>query len=98
MKQLFILVFFIHSFFSVVCQERRPIKGQLLYKNTKVVAANVVNNTAQTNTITDSDGAFEIDVLLGIQILLRLLRFYQLLYKFQCKVLWKVRDVVDSFC
>ena len=69
MKQLFILVFFIHSSFVAVCQERRPIKGQLLYKNTKVVAANVINNTAQTNTITDSDGAFEIDVLLGDEII-----------------------------
>ena len=69
MKQLFILVFFIHSSFAAVCQERRPIKGQLLYKNTKVVAANVVNNTAQANTITDSDGAFEIDVQLGDEII-----------------------------
>ena len=45
--------------FSILCstlllgQQRRPIKGKLLYKNTVVIAANVINNTAQTNTITD---------------------------------------------
>ena len=50
-------------------QERRPIKGKLLYKNTVVVAANVVNNTAQINTITDSDGEFEIDVAQGDEII-----------------------------
>ena len=46
----------------LLSQERRPIKGKLLYKNTVVVAANVVNNSAQTNTITDSEGEFEIEV------------------------------------
>ena len=53
----------------LLSQERRPIKGKLLYKNTVVVAANVVNNTAQINTITDSDGEFEIDVAQGDEII-----------------------------
>ncbi len=46
-----------------------PIKGKLLYRNINVVAANVVNNTAQINTITDADGEFEIDVALGDEVL-----------------------------
>ena len=50
-------------------QDRKPIKGQLLYKNTKVIAANVINNTSQMNTITDSDGFFEIDVALGDEVI-----------------------------
>ena len=95
MKQLFILVFFIHSFFSVVCQERRPIKGQLLYKNTKVVAANVVNNTAQTNTITDSDGAFEIDVLLGDEIIFSSVQYRIRSVKITEEILSKNRLVVS---
>ena len=45
-------------------QERKLIKGQLIYRNLNVVAANVVNNTAQLNTITDAEGAFEIPVAL----------------------------------
>ena len=46
----------------VMGQERKLIKGQLIYRNRNVVAANVVNNTAQLNTITDGEGGFEIPV------------------------------------
>jgi hypothetical protein len=53
----------------LLSQERTSIKGKLLYKNTVVVAANVVNNTAQTNTITDSEGEFEIEVAEGDEII-----------------------------
>ncbi|CAI8359052.1 MAG: Uncharacterised protein [uncultured Bacteroidota bacterium] len=53
----------------LLSQERRPIKGKLLYKNTVVVAANVVNNSAQTNTITDSEGEFEIEVAEGDEVI-----------------------------
>ena len=95
MKQLLILVFFINSSFAAVCQERRPIKGQLLYKNTKVVAANVVNNTAQTNTITDSDGAFEIDVLLGDEIIFSSVQYRIRSVKITEEILSKNRLVVS---
>ena len=50
-------------------QERKLIKGQLIYRNQNVVAANVVNNTAQLNTITDAEGAFEIPVALGDEVI-----------------------------
>ena len=50
-------------------QERKLIKGQLIYRNHNVVAANVVNNTAQLNTITDAEGAFEIPVALGDEVI-----------------------------
>lgn len=53
----------------LLSQERKPIKGKLLYKNTVVVAANVVNNSAQTNTITDSEGEFEIEVAEGDEVI-----------------------------
>jgi len=46
-----------------------------LYKNTNVVAANVVNNTDQTNTITDQDGEFEIDVAVGDEVIFSSLEF-----------------------
>lgn len=52
-----------------MAQKRNLIKGKLLYKNTDVVAANVVNNTAQLFTITDADGEFEIAVLKGDEII-----------------------------
>lgn len=49
-------------------QDRIPIKGRLIYRNVNVVAANVVNITAQINTITDGEGAFEIPVKTGDEV------------------------------
>ena len=95
MKQLLLFIFFIHSSFAAICQDRRPLKGQLLYKNTKVVAANVVNNTAQTNTITDSDGAFEIDVLLGDEIIFSSVQYRIRSVKITEDILSKNRLVVS---
>lgn len=62
------------SFFLLInvilfSQDRVPIKGKLIYRNINVVAANVVNNTAQTNTITDANGEFDIDVYLNDEII-----------------------------
>ena len=95
MKQLLVFIFFIHLSFAAICQDRRPLKGQLLYKNTKVVAANVVNNTAQTNTITDSDGAFEIDVLLGDEIIFSSVQYRIRSVKITEEILSKNRLVVS---
>ena len=95
MKQLLLFIFFIHSSFAAICQDRRPLKGQLLYKNTKVVAANVVNNTAQTNTITDSEGAFEIDVLLGDEIIFSSVQYRIRSIKITEDILSKNRLVVS---
>ena len=64
MKRLLLLLLCVLSF-SIWAQEREIIRGQLLYKNTFVVAANVINNSAQLNTITDDTGAFEIAVKAG---------------------------------
>ncbi len=69
MRNIYILWICFFSSIILNSQNRKPIKGQLLYKNTKVVAANVVNNTSQMNTITDSDGFFEIDVALRDEII-----------------------------
>ncbi|MEK9613028.1 MAG: carboxypeptidase-like regulatory domain-containing protein, partial [Flavobacteriaceae bacterium] len=68
MKSTLFLLFSLFFTSLIFCQERIPIKGQLFYKNTKVVAANVVNNTAQLTTITDEDGEFEIEVAEGDEI------------------------------
>ena len=63
---LFFLFFSINFIFG---QERNLIKGKLLYKNTNVIAANVINNTAQLTTITDSNGEFEIEVTQGDEVI-----------------------------
>lgn len=68
MKGTFFLCYILALLGSLQAQVRLPIKGKLLYKNTNVVAANVVNNTAQTSTITDDEGEFEIEVSEGDEI------------------------------
>ena len=76
-------------------QERKPIIGQLLYKNTKVVAANVVNNTAQIITITDSDGMFEIDVAIGDEIIFSSVQYQIRAVKVTPEIMKKNRMVVS---
>ncbi len=60
---------------SLSAQQRKPIKGKLLYKNTNVIAANVINNSAQINTITDDVGEFEIPVALGDEVIFSSLQY-----------------------
>ena len=68
MKKIILLLLIFSNMLSWG-QNRKPIKGRLLYRNVNVVAASVVNNTAQINTITDADGEFEIEVALGDEVL-----------------------------
>ena len=68
MKKITTSIFLLLNLF-LFSQERVPIKGKLIYRNINVVAANVVNNTAQTNTITDANGEFDIDVYLNDEII-----------------------------
>jgi hypothetical protein len=63
-----LLVFFLIFQVIAFAQVRTPIKGRLIYRNVNVVAANVVNITAQINTITDGEGAFEIPVKTGDEV------------------------------
>lgn len=41
------------------------LTGKLMYRNNSVMAANVINISTQHSTITDSEGAFEIEVSQG---------------------------------
>lgn len=63
-----LLIFFLIFHVIAFAQDRIPIKGRLIYRNVNVVAANVVNITAQINTITDGEGAFEIPVKTGDEV------------------------------
>ena len=56
-------------------QKRKLINGKLLYRNNNVIAANVINNSSQFNTITDSDGEFQIDVSKGDEIIFSSVEF-----------------------
>lgn len=63
-----LLIFFLIFQVIAFAQDRIPIKGRLIYRNVNVVAANVVNISAQINTITDGEGAFEIPVKTGDEV------------------------------
>ena len=69
MKKNYFFIFLFFSINFIFGQGRNLIKGKLLYKNTSVVAANVINNTAQLTTITDSNGEFEIEVTNGDEVI-----------------------------
>jgi len=68
MKQ-WISLLILFFFFGANAQKRDYIQGKLIYRNTNVVAANVINNTAQRSTITDSNGGFEIEAALGDELI-----------------------------
>ncbi|MBF11114.1 MAG: hypothetical protein CMC63_02665 [Flavobacteriaceae bacterium] len=95
MKKILTLLIYFLANVLVFSQERIPLKGQLFYKNTKVVAANVVNNTAQTNTITDTEGAFEIYVALGDEIIFSSVQYRIRSVKITEEILLKKRLVVS---
>ena len=95
MKNTVFLWFSLLLSLLVFGQQRKPIIGQLLYKNTKVVAANVVNNTAQINTITDSDGMFEIEVAIGDEIIFSSVQYQIRAVKVTPEIIKKNRMVVS---
>ena len=70
-----LLIFFLVFQLIAFAQDRIPIKGRLIYRNINVVAANVVNITAQINTITDGEGAFEILVKTGDEVVFSSVQF-----------------------
>ncbi len=57
LKKIFFLFFIIHFSYS---QDRELIQGKVIYRNIDVPAANVINNTSQSSTITNDQGEFEI--------------------------------------
>jgi hypothetical protein len=87
---------FVLSFILVTAQEKRQLlKGRLLYRNANVIAANVVNNTAQTNTITDGEGTFEILAKTGDEIIFSSVEFRIKALTITPEIIQKNRLVVE---
>lgn len=88
--------FFTLCFLLVSAQERRiPLKGKLLYRNNNVIAANVVNNTALTNTITNGEGEFEILARVGDEIIFSSVQFRIKSIEVTAEIIKKNRLVVE---
>ena len=75
-------------------QDRKPIKGKLIYRNVNVVAANVVNINAQINTITDGEGEFEIPVKVGDEIIFSSVQYMIRTVKINPDIIQKNRLIV----
>lgn len=87
---------FLFCFIILAAQENRQLlKGTLLYRNTSVIAANVVNNTAQTNTITDEEGTFEILAKAGDEIIFSSVEFRIKALTITPEIIQKNRLVVE---
>ena len=70
-----LLSFFLIIGFFLSAQQRALLNGKLLYRDNNVIAANVINNSTQFNTITDSDGEFQIEVAKGDEIIFSSVEF-----------------------
>ena len=70
-----LLSFFLLIGFFLSAQQRALLNGKLLYRDNNVIAANVINNSTQFNTITDSDGDFLIEVAKGDEIIFSSVEF-----------------------
>ncbi|MDC1034285.1 carboxypeptidase-like regulatory domain-containing protein [Flavobacteriaceae bacterium] len=63
------ILFFILIIQFSYSQNRELIQGKVIYRNIDVPAANVINNTAQSSTITNDQGEFEIYAKEGDEII-----------------------------
>ena len=63
------ILFFILVIQFSYSQNRELIQGKVIYRNIDVPAANVINNTAQSSTITNNQGEFEIYAKEGDEII-----------------------------
>lgn len=95
MRNFCTLLFLLTFTFSALAQEKRKrISGTLLYRNTAVIAANVVNNTAQQNTITDGDGNFELSMRVGDEIIFSSVQYKITTVKVTPEIIQKNRMVI----
>ena len=74
---------------------RTWLRGQILYQNTNVVAANVVNATTQKATISDANGAFAIEVMMHDELVFTSLQYQIRVVKITKEILQRGRLVID---
>ena len=82
--------------FVAFSQEKRVIlRGKLMYRNSNVIAANVINNSNQNNTITDTNGEFEILAGVGDEIIFSSVEFKIRTVRISKEIIKKNRLVVE---
>jgi len=94
-KYFFVLVILFSSISFGQNDYRTWIKGKVLYKNVNVEGANVINNTSQIATTTNSEGEFEIEVKLNDKILFSSVQYQIREITITKDILQRNRIVVD---
>ena len=89
-----LLIFFLVFQVVAFAQDRVSMKGRLIYRNINVVAANVVNITAQINTITNGEGAFEIPVKNGDEVVFSSVQYMIRTVKITPEIIQKNRLII----
>ena len=90
-KILFLLTLVQFSF----SQERELIQGKVIYRNIDVPAANVINNTSQTSTITNDQGEFQIFAKEGDEIIFSSVQYIIRTVKVNAEILKNKRIIVQ---
>tara|TARA_A100001011_G_C14179227_1_gene786053 strand:- start:98 stop:823 length:726 start_codon:yes stop_codon:yes gene_type:complete len=92
LKKIFFLFFIIQFAYS---QDRELIQGKVIYRNIDVPAANVINNTSQSSTITNDQGEFEIFVKEGDEIIFSSVQYIIRTVKINKAILTNKRLIVQ---
>tara|TARA_B100000963_G_scaffold349892_1_gene359462 strand:- start:1732 stop:2460 length:729 start_codon:yes stop_codon:yes gene_type:complete len=95
MKKIIMFIFLSLSFVAFSQEKRVILRGKLMYRNSNVIAANVINNTNQNNTITDTNGEFEILAEVGDEIIFSSVEFKIRTVKITEEIMKKNRLVVE---
>ncbi|MCX2719246.1 hypothetical protein [Lentiprolixibacter aurantiacus] len=93
MRRILLSLVFIFSFFAnqsfAQDEDRRILRGKVLYRNSNVVNENVINTTTEMATITNERGEFAISVKEGDELVFTSLNY-------QIRILTVTREILDN--
>mgnify|MGYP006210288867 CR=1 FL=1 len=69
-KSITLLLLFTAVFAAAQQDYRTWLRGKVLYQDSSVVAANILNTNSENATITDDNGEFAIEVKLGDELII----------------------------
>ena len=95
MNKIVIFILLGFSFIAFSQEKRVILRGKLMYRNSNVIAANVINNSNQNNTITDTNGEFEIIAGVGDEIIFSSVEFKIRTVRITKEIMKKNRLVVE---
>ena len=94
MRQLFVFLLFAPMLMAQT-DYRTWLRGKILYQNQNVIAANVVNTTTKEATISDNNGDFAIQVMMGDELVFTSLQYQIRVVKVTKEIFQRGRLVID---